>query len=55
MPLRFKIETEREEDGRRIAEPIGLPGVIAYGEDKNEAICKVKALVLNVLADPGSG
>ena len=45
------IEVEREEDGRWIAEVIELPGVLAYGQTREEAIDKVKALALRVLAD----
>jgi predicted RNase H-like HicB family nuclease len=48
--VRFEIELDREEDGRWIAEISSLPGVLAYGESKQEAIAKVKALALRVLA-----
>ena len=37
----MKIETEREEDGRWNAEVSDLPGVIVYGDDKEDAILKV--------------
>ncbi|MDE2998692.1 MAG: type II toxin-antitoxin system HicB family antitoxin [Gemmatimonadota bacterium] len=47
----MRIETEREEDGRWIAEVPDLPGVIVYGDDKEGAILKVKALALRVLAN----
>lgn len=47
----MNIEIEREEDGRWIAEVPDLPGVVAYGESKNDAVAKVKALALRVLAD----
>jgi len=47
----MKIEIEREEDGRWIAEIPELPGVIVYGKGRNEAISKVEALALRVLAD----
>jgi predicted RNase H-like HicB family nuclease len=47
----LKIESEREEDGRWIAEVPALPGVIAYGSTKAEADAKVKALALRVIAD----
>ncbi|MDP3038999.1 MAG: type II toxin-antitoxin system HicB family antitoxin [Deltaproteobacteria bacterium] len=47
----MKIEIEREEDGRWIAEIPELPGVIVYGNGRNEAISKVEALALRVLAD----
>jgi predicted RNase H-like HicB family nuclease len=45
------IEIEREEDGRWIAEVPDLPGVMVYGQSREEAISKVKALALRVLAD----
>lgn len=47
----MNIETEREDDGRWIAEVPDLPGVMVYGGSRDEAISKVKALALRVLAD----
>ena len=47
----MKIEIEREEDGRWIAEVFDLPGVLAYGTTREEAIAKVEALALRVTAD----
>ena len=47
----MRIEVEREEDGRWIAEVTELSGVMTYGATKEEAIRKVKALALRVLAD----
>jgi predicted RNase H-like HicB family nuclease len=47
----LKIETEQEEDGRWIAEVPALPGALAYGRTKADAIDRVKALVLRVIAD----
>ena len=47
----MKIEIEREEDGRWIADVPDLPGVISYGQTKEEAIAKVEALALRILAD----
>ena len=47
----MNIELEREEDGRWIAEVPDLPGVMVYGKSRDEAISKVKALALRVLAD----
>jgi predicted RNase H-like HicB family nuclease len=47
----MKIEIERENDGRWIAEIPELPGVMAYGDSQNEAISKAEALALRVLAD----
>ncbi len=45
------IETEREDDGRWLAEVPDLPGVMTYGQTRDEAIVKVKALALRALAD----
>ena len=47
----MKVEIEREEDGRWIAEVPDLPGVMTYGQTRAEALSKVKALALRVLAD----
>lgn len=45
------IEVEQEDDGRWIAEIADLPGVMAYGQTRNEAIERAKALSLRVIAD----
>ena len=47
----FMVEFDREEDGRWIAEIPKLPGVMAYGLTKQEALQKVYALALRTLAD----
>lgn len=47
----MRIEIEREEDGRWIAEVFDLPGVLAYGTTREKAIAKVEALALRVIAD----
>ena len=47
----MNIELELEEDGRWIVEVVDLPGVMTYGKTREEAISKVKALALRVLAD----
>ncbi len=49
--MNFTIELEQENDGRWIAEVIDLPGVLAYGQTRQEATAKVQALALRVLAD----
>lgn len=49
--MNFNIEYEQEEDGRWLAEVIGLPGVLAYGNTSNEAMIKAEALALRVLAE----
>ena len=45
------IELDREEDGRWIAEVKDLPGVLTYGQTREEAIAKAQALALRVIAD----
>jgi predicted RNase H-like HicB family nuclease len=47
----FRIVYETEEDGRWLAEVPELPGVMAYGNDRNEAEVAVTALALRVIAD----
>jgi hypothetical protein len=47
----MRVEVEQEDDGRWIAEVPSLPGAMAYGASKSEAVAKVEALVLRVLAD----
>ena len=49
--VNLRIEVEREEDGRWLTEVPELPGVMAYGQTREEAIARVKALALRVLAD----
>lgn len=49
--LMLKIEIEQEVDGRFIAEVSELPGVMAYGATREEAIAKVEAVALRTLAD----
>ncbi len=49
--MNFKIEFERKDDGRWIAEIPELPGVMAYGANKEEAEAAVEALALRVIAD----
>lgn len=49
--MALTIEIEQEEDGRWIAEVPELPGVLAYGQTRQESIEKAQALSLRVLAD----
>ncbi len=51
MRNNITIEVEREEDGRWIAEVAQLPGVLAYGQSREEAVARVQSLSLRVLAD----
>jgi predicted RNase H-like HicB family nuclease len=47
----LKIEVEREDDGRWIAEATALPGVLAYGNTEAEAKARAISLALRVMAD----
>jgi len=49
--MHFTIEIEQEEDGRWLSEVLELPGVLAYGHTREEAIAYVQALALRVVAD----
>ena len=51
MSLIFQIEIEREDDGRWIAEVPDLSGVQSYGHTRDEAVARVQALALRVIAD----
>jgi hypothetical protein len=41
---RFSIELGEETDGRWIAEVLAMPGVLAYGATREEAVARVEAL-----------
>ncbi len=49
--MHLNVETEREDDGRWIAEVPDLAGVLAYGESRDQAVARAEALALRVLAD----
>jgi predicted RNase H-like HicB family nuclease len=49
--MTFRVEIEQETDGRWIAEVVELPGVMAYGSTRDEALSRVQALALRVVAD----
>jgi len=49
--MELQIEFDREEDGRWIAEVPDLPGVMVYGRDRMDAVAKVQALALRVIAE----
>ncbi|MCG6940520.1 MAG: DUF1902 domain-containing protein [Thiohalocapsa sp.] len=49
--MHYTVETEREEDGRWIAEIDAIPGALCYGASHDEAIARVEALALRVLAE----
>ncbi len=47
--MTFTIEYEQEEDGRWLAEVKEMPGVIAYGEDPDEAVAHAQVLALKAV------
>lgn len=49
--VKFIMETERESDGRWIAEIPQVPGALAYGATKEEAVNKAYAIALRSVAD----
>ena len=53
--MNLTIETEQEDDGRWIAEVLEIPGVLAYGLNRDDAIAQVQSLAQRVLADGVDG
>ena len=49
--MNLTVEIEQEDDGRWIAEVVNLSGVMVYGQTRDEAVARVQALALRVLAD----
>lgn len=49
--LVFTIETEREDDGRWLAEVPELPGVMVYADSEWNAAMRAVTLALRVIAD----
>ena len=49
--MTLTIETEREVDGRWIAEVMEIPGAMAYGATRKDAVAKAQALALRVIAE----
>jgi predicted RNase H-like HicB family nuclease len=49
--MMFSLECELEEDGRWLAEVPELPGVLAYGASRDEAMTRAEILALRVLAE----
>lgn len=47
----LRIESEREKDGRWLAEVPELPGVLSYGATDAEARARATALALRVIAE----
>ncbi|MHB0963021.1 MAG: type II toxin-antitoxin system HicB family antitoxin [Gemmatimonadaceae bacterium] len=49
--MKLQIAIEEETDGRWIAEIEALPGVLAYGVSRVDAVARVQALALRALAE----
>jgi len=49
--VNLSIELDREDDGRWIAEALELPGVMTYGETREDAISNTERLAIEVIAD----
>ena len=49
--MNLTVEIEQEDDGRWFAVVIILAGVLVYGRTRDEAVARVQALALRVLAD----
>ena len=49
--MNLTFETEREDDGRWLAEVPKISGVMAYGATELEAMAKAEALALRALAE----
>jgi predicted RNase H-like HicB family nuclease len=47
----YAVQVEQEIDGRWIAQVPELPGVMVYGQSREEAVRKAQALSLRVLAE----
>jgi predicted RNase H-like HicB family nuclease len=47
----IRVEVEREDDGRWLAEVPALPGALAYGQTREDALAKAEALALRILAE----
>jgi len=50
-PARFIVEIDREVDGRWIADVIDVPGAMAYGSTRDEAVKHAVAIAFRALAD----
>jgi predicted RNase H-like HicB family nuclease len=49
--MALRIETEREVDGRWIAEVVDLPGVMVYAADRVSAITGARQLAMRVIEE----
>ena len=49
--MNLSIECERETDGRWIAEIVEIPGAMAYGATREEAMGRAEIVALRTIAD----
>ena len=49
--MKYTLECEQETDGRWLAEVLELPGVLAYGASREDAMVKAEGLALRVIAE----
>lgn len=49
--MKYTVETEKEVDGRWIAEVPEISGAMKYGKTREEAIARAEALALRVIAE----
>ena len=49
--MNCRIEAEREEDGRWMAEVLELPGAMVYAPTRDQAVARAKALALRAVAE----
>ncbi len=49
--MTLKVEVQREADGRWLADVVDLPGTMAYGDTRDEALDAAQALAFRVIAD----
>ena len=49
--MQMTVETERESDGRWLAEVIDIPGAMQYGQTREQAVARAEALALRVMAE----
>lgn len=49
--MELRIEIDRESDGRWIAEVVDVPGAMAYGKTRKQAVARAEALALRIFAD----
>ena len=49
--MNYTLEAKLEEDGRWLAEVPQLPGVLAHGTTRDEAMSRAQVLALRVIAE----